>query len=414
MPAGLAFNSLSVLQPPHGPSASISAVTAEKLKQARGGCAVVVGRRPASLYGFGCPQLPEGHAVARSSSSYSGSWVASSGLGKSCGAPCSRSTRSQLRRNTYAAGGGFLANFASMQLASALQVAARGALAVVVAIFAGIVSRTRENFSSLSQGERRRQHRGERNADASEKALRDGNFLSCPLPALTAADQQLLAAGDIVRRQERKQENGHSTGRGLFVADVDAPPSVVLGCLQDFENYSRMIPVVRHVEVTSRVTEDPAKGCFQAWCDYKVSKFFLPFCVNHSVKLQEGSVDFKLHPSNVGLLLRKAVGKWIVRPAPGGDPNRTRVYFTVRLRASWLCPHWLVEYAAGRAMKRATSWLRPYVEEAWKRQKLGEALRQTPQEDDASVAQHHGDASSRRQAEVAAGSSPSFSAQVFA
>lgn len=49
------------------------------------------------------------------------------------------------------------------------------------------------------------------------------------------------------------------------------------------------------------------------------------------------------------------------RRAPGLKPGHVRVWFGAAVKVSRLVPSMVVDYAAGRALKRATSWLAPAV-----------------------------------------------------
>lgn len=150
--------------------------------------------------------------------------------------------------------------------------------------------------------------------------------------------------------------------------DVNAPASVVLGCLESFEDYPDMIPVVRQARIKSRLWETASK--LTAMSKYRISRFWLSVSVVHHVDRDDGLVRFDLDPSctGTGLVLREASGFWMVQPSPCGNPNRCRVWLCTGLRASTLLPHWLIDYAAERALRRATTWLRPHVETVWARQ----------------------------------------------
>mmetsp|Transcript_133200 Transcript_133200/g.297216 ORF Transcript_133200/g.297216 Transcript_133200/m.297216 type:complete len:338 (+) Transcript_133200:110-1123(+) len=179
------------------------------------------------------------------------------------------------------------------------------------------------------------------------------------LPSLTEAEHQQLRMGGQVQKQER---DGH-TGWGFVVMDVDAPPSTILGCLEAFQAYPGMIPVVRQAEVVSRGRN--ADGTVTARCNYRVSKFWLSISAVHHVDLAGGLVRFDLDPDVSGMVLREASGFWHVTPSPEGGSGRSRVWLRVGLRASSFLPHALVDYAAERALRRATTWLRPHVEQLW-------------------------------------------------
>lgn len=176
------------------------------------------------------------------------------------------------------------------------------------------------------------------------------------LPQLTPSELRQLRHGLPVQRQEL----AGSRGSGLFVVDVRAPPAVVFSCLQSFESYPGMIPSIRRAEVRARVRL--GKGAFSARAHYKVSRFSLGFSVVHSVDEEAGTVDFNLDEACAKMVLQEAHGSWRVEPSPGGGRNETRVWLRIRLRASKLLPRWLLDYAAERALGRATSWLKPFME----------------------------------------------------
>jgi len=177
-------------------------------------------------------------------------------------------------------------------------------------------------------------------------------------PKLTATEQQDLREGCDVQSQEREGREGSI----LFVTEIHAPSETVFNKLQTFESYPEMIPSVRWAEVQAR---DPTGACsYDAQAQYRVSRFGLTVAVVHSVDDAARTVGFKLDESCVTrLVLQEASGAWLVETAPGGNANRSRVSFQMKLKASPWLPLWLVNYAAKRAMWRATFWLKPYMEE---------------------------------------------------
>lgn len=191
-----------------------------------------------------------------------------------------------------------------------------------------------------------------------------------PQPMKQALQLPLLTGGDLLElrmgRQVQKQERDGHLGWGFVVQDVCAPPSVVLGCLKSFEDYPSMIPVVRRAEVLSRT--NLGKGVTAARCSYRVSKFMLGITAEHIVDVPTGFVRFDLDPSNRGPVLKEASGYWYVEQSPDGPPSSSRVWLHVGLHASHLLPHALIDYAAERALRRATRWLRPHVEGLWQEQ----------------------------------------------
>lgn len=177
------------------------------------------------------------------------------------------------------------------------------------------------------------------------------------LPALTSVDVEELQRGQQVQKQVREGAEGW----GFVVVDINAPADVVFDLLQDFRSYPDMIPVVRDAEVVSRTSID---GLINARCKYKISKFFLSISAVHEVDTHLKLVRFGLDPAEAGLVLREATGLWYVEPCAPEDGG-CRVWFRASIKASALVPQWLLDYAAERALRKATKWLKPFAEQLW-------------------------------------------------
>lgn len=103
-------------------------------------------------------------------------------------------------------------------------------------------------------------------------------------------------------------------------------------------------------------------------------------CAHHSPSHQpttppnpkQNRLDFFLDPDSTQYrsILEMAEGSWYIDDRPADrPPGWTRVYMSATVKVNSLVPVWLVEYAAERALKRATSWLKPWVEQrAWEKQ----------------------------------------------
>lgn len=210
---------------------------------------------------------------------------------------------------------------------------------------------------------------GDVGEDYQEEAAESSVAPPLRLPLLSEEDRLELSRGRPVQKQERQGNKGW----GFVAVEVDAPPQLVFRCLESFEDYDGMIPVVRDAKVLSR-TQPDANGVSHARCQYRVSRFFLGISAVHRVDRQARIVRFDLDPSVAGMVLREASGFWHVEPLPGpggaSDGSRCRVWLRVGLRASSLLPHCLLEYAADRALRRATSWLKPHMEELWQREQM--------------------------------------------
>mmetsp|Transcript_38478 Transcript_38478/g.86768 ORF Transcript_38478/g.86768 Transcript_38478/m.86768 type:complete len:330 (+) Transcript_38478:77-1066(+) len=184
--------------------------------------------------------------------------------------------------------------------------------------------------------------------------------------SLTPTDIETLQSGQPVQKQQREG----TMGSGLVVFEVAAPPSVVLDCLGNFEDYPQMIPVVRRAEVLSR--SPTLDGGILARLNYRISRLWISLSVVHVVDTIAGVVRFGLDTTSSRTVLQEADGFWQVEQAPGDHPGRSRVWLRVSLRASSLLPHWIIDYAAERALRRATSWLKPYTEQLWRERQVSQ------------------------------------------
>ena len=75
---------------------------------------------------------------------------------------------------------------------------------------------------------------------------------------------------------------------------------------------------------------------------------------------------FTLDPSCTNMVLKNAKGVWHTESNPDGrGEDYTRVWLLCELSVlNRLLPQWIMDYAAKRAMPRATTWIKPHVEAA--------------------------------------------------
>jgi len=263
-----------------------------------------------------------------------------------------------------------------------------GLLASTVAAGAGLASRQRP----VRRG--RAQHRGrsfmQRSGFLLGRVLEGREALEDDEESVTMADLQQkwglhsLTDADLEQLQSglpvQKQERDGPTGSGLVVFEVHAPPSLVAECLESFEHYQEMIPVVRQAEVVSRTPM--TQGIMLARLKYRISKFWLNLSVVHRVDRTKGTIQFDLDESCSKVVVQQASGFWQVEQAPGGHPSKTRIWLRATLRASSLLPHWIIDYAAARALRRATAWLKPHTESLWWNRLLDRLRKEDWAEDD--------------------------------
>ena len=201
------------------------------------------------------------------------------------------------------------------------------------------------------------------------------------LPELDAEQSRRLKSGERVQYQD---DMGRA-GSGFVVWDVKAPPSVVWDCLLDFQTYPQTIPTVRDVvmytnthlkdDLRAEKPIDYEDGTL-AICkhgvpsvtraQFSLSKFRLKIAAVHKYRPHPKGdyMIFTLDPASTNMVLKYAKGIWYTEGNPDGKEGYTRVWLLCELRVSRLLPQWIVDYAAARAMPRATTWLKPQTEAA--------------------------------------------------
>jgi len=200
------------------------------------------------------------------------------------------------------------------------------------------------------------------------------------LPKLSQTQIQALHAGERVQEQSRMGREGS----GYVVVDVKVPPYVVWECLLDFEDYPSMISTVKEMQLytseklnTGYVNEKPLlPGTGREMRHYGtpsvtrasfvLSKFRLNIAAVHKYSPHPDGdyMIFTLDKSCTNMVLKGAKGIWHTVENPDGREGYTRVYLLCEVKISRALPNFIVDYTADRAMPRATSWLKPYVESA--------------------------------------------------
>mmetsp|Transcript_10474 Transcript_10474/g.14848 ORF Transcript_10474/g.14848 Transcript_10474/m.14848 type:complete len:481 (-) Transcript_10474:275-1717(-) len=198
------------------------------------------------------------------------------------------------------------------------------------------------------------------------------------LPSLTEEQERQLEAGERLQQQSKMAREGS----GYVVLDVRAPPYVVWECLLDFETYPETIPTVRdvrlftstHLKSGYRAEKPVNPGTGKETRHYgtpsvtraafTLSKFRLNIAAVHKYRPHPKGdyMVFELDKESSNMVLQKAKGVWHTQAEV--RPGYTRVWLLCELRVSRALPSFIVDYAAQRAMPRATTWLKPQVEAA--------------------------------------------------
>ena len=100
-----------------------------------------------------------------------------------------------------------------------------------------------------------------------------------------------------------------------------------------------------------------------------LSKFRLNIAAIHRYQPHpEGHyMVFTLDKACTNVVLQDAKGIWYTQENPDGREGYTRVWLLCELKVSPMLPTFIVDYAAKRAMPRATTWLPPVVNEFCKK-----------------------------------------------
>ncbi|KAJ1472317.1 hypothetical protein T484DRAFT_1975585 [Baffinella frigidus] len=152
------------------------------------------------------------------------------------------------------------------------------------------------------------------------------------LPELSAGDLVQLGEGQRVQRQTRSGR----VGTGMVVVDVCADVGTCLSVLTDVDRYPERIKTVREA-ITYECGDRLRKTQFQ------LSRFRLQINTELRCEKERNLLSFKMDPQRPAPFLNQADGFW-------------------HLQAQVL-PTAIVDYAAARALPRATKWLRPVMEE---------------------------------------------------
>jgi hypothetical protein len=171
------------------------------------------------------------------------------------------------------------------------------------------------------------------------------------VPYLTPREKMTLAAGERVQKQDRKA----NCGSGLVVVDIPANADLVFETLTRFSMYQDMIPTVR----SSRILSTSSNGVHTV-AEFTLSRFLLRVNVEHQLWREQRTIMFRLDKSRPNLVFEEAEGFWHVQVPADRPKGYSRVYLTANIVAARMIPPLILDYAAARALPRATKWMLPY------------------------------------------------------
>lgn len=166
---------------------------------------------------------------------------------------------------------------------------------------------------------------------------------------------KILKAGHAYKTQMKSG----SSGRGLVVQDVKAPPSVVWKKILDYDNYATMVP--KTVESKNYKVENK-KNHQIIYTRMKVGfpMLKLEFFVKHIYYPQLNSLTWTLDYSKKSDF-NDSCGYWYVIPVPN-DRSMSRVYYSVQVSMFDWVPKFVVDFMSTKALTDATGWVKKYSE----------------------------------------------------
>ena len=182
---------------------------------------------------------------------------------------------------------------------------------------------------------------------------------------------------------------GSTSGRGLVVQDVHAPPDVVWDRILDFDHYVGMVPktaesknyeVIKH-KVTKKRDQLPLEQTI--FTKMKVGLPLVPkmtFFVKHLYYPALNSLTWTLDYSRRSDF-DDSVGYWYVVPHPD-LPNWSRVYYSVSVSMYDWVPKVAVNFMSTKALTDATGWVKKFSEERWQEDPRRDKLEAETGEDD--------------------------------
>ena len=209
-----------------------------------------------------------------------------------------------------------------------------------------------------------------------------------PKVTLNAKALSILSSGSPY--QTTIHVPGSTSGRGLVVQDVHAPPDVVWDRILDFDHYVGMVPktaessnyqVIRH-KATKR---DPLEQTI--FTKMKVGLPLVPkmtFFVKHLYYPELNSLTWTLDYTRKSDF-DDSVGYWYVIPHPT-LPNWSRVYYSVSVSMYDWVPKAVVNFMSTKALTDATGWVKRFSEEYWRDDPRRGALEAESEEGDGSAA----------------------------
>ena len=163
---------------------------------------------------------------------------------------------------------------------------------------------------------------------------------------------------------------GSTSGRGLVVQEVHAPPNVVWDRILDFDHYVDMVPRTFECKNYHVQKQKPAKRDALERTIFTKFKIGLPlipkmtFYVKHLYYPSLNSLTWTLDYSKKSDF-DDSVGYWYVVPHPHRS-GWSRVYYSVAVNMYDWVPKSVVNFMSTKALTDATAWVKKFSEEKWR------------------------------------------------
>jgi hypothetical protein len=143
--------------------------------------------------------------------------------------------------------------------------------------------------------------------------------------------------------------------------DIHADIATVLAVLSDVQRYPQRIGTVREAVVHPGGTRNLCRARFA------LSRFKLDVQVELYLSKARNMLEFRLDKTTgmqsvQGAVFDEARGYWFLEASPEREAGWTRVWLNARVQCSPFLPSGIIDYAATKALPRATSWLAPVCE----------------------------------------------------
>lgn len=163
---------------------------------------------------------------------------------------------------------------------------------------------------------------------------------------------------------------GSTSGRGLVVQEIHAPPDVVWDRILDFDHYVDMVPRTFECKNYNLQKQKPTRRDKLEQVIFTKFKIGLPlipkmtFYVKHLYYPALSSLTWTLDYSKKSDF-DDSVGYWYVKPHPD-RPGWSRVYYSVAVNMYDWVPKTVVNFMSTKALTDATGWVKKFSEEKWK------------------------------------------------